>query len=96
MDHDSEERVGLGQALCSESDLTRSVLGRQPHSRCGSQRQPADVGRSHPDGVHEGGYVVGEQFGGVVALGLVAEAGAPQVDGVAGEVLGVLRHLEGV
>ena len=47
-------------------------------------------------GLHERRDVVGEQFGGVGALRLSGQAGAAQVHGVAGELLGVLGDLERV
>jgi hypothetical protein len=54
------------------------------------------VGPLHPDRLHERGHVVGEQLGGVGAVWFAGLAGAAQVDGDAGEVLGVVGHLEGV
>ena len=50
----------------------------------------------HARGLHERGDVVGQQFGGVGALRLAGQASATKVHGEAGEVLRVLRDLEGV
>jgi hypothetical protein len=52
------------------------------------------VGPAHADGLHERGHVVGEQLGGVGALRLAAQPCPAQVNGEAGEVLGVVRDLE--
>jgi hypothetical protein len=72
------------------------VPGGQPHGDFRAEGQAEHVGPFHLGGLHEGGDVVGEQFGGIGALGLTAQPGPAQVHGEARELLGVVRYLERV
>ena len=48
------------------------------------------------DRAHEGGDVVGEQFGRIRSVGLIGFAGAARIKRNASEMLGIVGDLEGV
>ena len=70
------------------------MAGGQVHSHGGAERDARDVGVLDPDGVEEGGDLVGIARSRVGAGGLVTLTRTGKIDRDAAEVLGVGRQLE--
>src|SRR3984957_15200561 len=65
------------------------MFAREPEPNRAAQRQAAHMRSLDADRGHEGGDVVGEQFGRVDAVWLVGLAGAARIKRNAGEMLGI-------
>src|ERR1041384_5455305 len=72
------------------------MLSCQPHPCWRTKREPCDMRLLDSRSLHEGGHIVSESLGGIVGFRFVGFTGSPQVEREAGEVLGILGHLEGV
>ena len=92
-----EEGVGLcpWRVERERPDLV-GILGTHPQADSGSEGESEEVGTVDAESIHERGDIVSESFGGIRDIGVVRVTGPAKVERDASEVLGKLRHLEGI
>ena len=92
-----EKRIALRPAGMQRESLDPvGVFAGEPQANRATQRQAAHMRCLDADRAHEGGDVVGEQFGRIFSVRLVGLARSAGIKRNAGEVLGIFGDLEGV
>jgi hypothetical protein len=95
--HDLQERISLRPAGVQRKrpDLLR-IFASEPETDRAAERDAAHMRLLDPDRLHEAGDIVGEEFGRIGPLRLIALARAPRIERDAGEMLGVVGDLKRV